>query len=114
SLLVHDVYLETTPMEDVTAGLRWQGFWLDKDFNNGDQAFTSANRGGAAAAVFAAGDAGLNASESYLGSEFDFDLTYDYTEDVQVGATLGYFASGDFFRADLNAKQALVNLNVAF
>jgi hypothetical protein len=114
NLLVHDVYLETTPMEDVTAGLRWQGFWLDKDFNNGDQAFTSANRGGAAAAVFAAGDAGLNASESYLGSEFDFDLTYDYTEDVQVGATLGYFASGDFFRADLNAKQALVNLIVAF
>ncbi len=117
NLLVHDVYLETTPMEDVTAGFRWQGLWLDKSWEDGSSAsFTIGSNHGAGTDTFTSAAGEIDEKESYLGSEFDFDLTYDYTEDVQIGTTLGYFFPGDFFTEgnDLTAKQWLVNLNVAF
>ena len=93
NLIVHDVYLETTPMEDVTAGFRWQGFWLEKDFEDGAGAsFSTADRHGPSTSAFSGTE--IDERESYLGSEFDFDLVYDYTEDVQLGTTLGYLFPG--------------------
>ena len=57
--------------------------------------------------------------QDFLGKEIDLDLTYDYTEDVQIGTSLGFFFPGTVFaesgdNAVTGAKQILVNLNVAF
>ena len=114
NLVVHDLYLETTPLEDVTAGVRWQGLWLDKAYEDGTDPTYTLNDSVGGTASFNQDE--TDEDESYLGSEFDFNLTYDYTEDVQIGTTLGYFFPGDFFtdQADAVAKQWLVNLNVAF
>ena len=51
-----------------------------------------------------------------VGNEIDVQVTYDYTEDVSIGANVGWFFTGDAFAdgSDDNAQQALVNVNVNF
>ena len=115
NLLVNDVSLELKPIEDLTAIVRWQGFWLDKKYEDGSE-IESGFLSGLTGSEETFSGSQVNYKQSYLGSEFDLDLTYDYTEDVQVGTTLGYFFPGDFFtnENDKTAQQVLVNLNVAF
>ena len=52
-----------------------------------------------------------------LGNEGDVNMTYNYTEDVTFGVSLGWFASGDalkFAGATKTASQAMVDLGVKF
>ena len=51
-----------------------------------------------------------------IGNEVDVDATYNYTEDVQLGLSLGWFLPGDIFNSanDTIAKQALAHVNVNF
>lgn len=57
----------------------------------------------------------INANDTYLGSEVDASALYDYTEDVQLKVSGGWFIPGDFF-ADANDSVAYsvrtgINLN---
>jgi predicted porin len=106
NLHIHSVSLETTPVEDLTAKLSYHGLWLDA-------------RNGGLTVVSPYADSlsySTNSNKNRVGSEVDLDLTYAYTEDVTIGASLGYFLPGNLF-ADVNdttAKQAIVSVGVAF
>ena len=51
-----------------------------------------------------------------LGDEVDLSLMYDYTEDVQIGANLGWFFPGAHYNntTDSVASQIILNAKVAF
>ncbi|MDD5568492.1 MAG: alginate export family protein, partial [Candidatus Omnitrophica bacterium] len=50
-----------------------------------------------------------------LGNEFDLTATYDYTEDVQLGLTWGYFACGNAIAESRgNASQLIGSMKVTF
>jgi hypothetical protein len=54
--------------------------------------------------------------KNYLGYELDLSGTYNYTEDVQFGLTLGYFKPGKAF-GEMNrrtATQAVGSIKVIF
>jgi hypothetical protein len=56
----------------------------------------------------------LNANKNELGQEVDVTVAYDYTEDVQLGLTLGCFAPGDAFTDTRLANQAVASMKVIF
>ena len=108
NLVIHSVYLTFNPLEDVTARLAATGVWLERNSSTATT-YTLRQPDGGTLTVPATDD-------DFLGKELNLDLTYDYTEDVQFGASLGYFWAGSHFSNDNNstAKQALLNMNVAF
>lgn len=114
------------PIEDLTASLELSNLWLVKQLNltsGKDLTYTpggfrqpDSNTSITSAAMYE--------DNKHLGSELDLGLSYAYTEDVTVGATLGWFMPGDFFAAGTDAgtqngaqktaTQAMVNLDVKF
>lgn len=115
--VIHSVYLTAEPMEDVTARLAATAIWLERDLHDPDGSGPASptlsvlQPDGTAAVGLAA-----KSDSNFLGKEFNFDLTYDYTEDVQIGTSIGWFFPGSVFDHDNDstAKQVLVNMNVAF
>ena len=113
NMQIHELSLTTQPMEDVTAKLGITGIWLERDLKMGTSTLPSV--------MYTSPDGvsrsySVNPNEKYLGKELDLDLTYNYTEDVQFGASVGWFFPGGLFTADNNsaAKQLLLNMNVSF
>lgn len=114
--VIHSVYLTAEPMEDVTARLALTAIWLERELHDPDgsgpldPSLTVRQPDGTFESLAAKSDS------DFLGKEINFDLTYDYTEDVQIGTSLGWFFPGSVFDDENNstAKQVLVNLNVAF
>lgn len=106
---IHTVSGQVNPIEDVTAKVSWTNLALDRKLHS-DAAFAliSPNGGGTAVA--------FNADEDDIGNEVDATLTYDYTEDVQIGANFGWFMPGDLFTGanDQVATQAILHGNVNF
>jgi len=49
-----------------------------------------------------------------LGDEIDITAAYDYTEDVQLGLTLGAFLPGNAFADNRMAQQAVASMKVTF
>lgn len=113
NLHIHTVSLSGKPMEDVAVKGSWSGLWLDHEtdctpsttcdaitLRNGDGTTSSANA----------------TNDKSLGNEFDVEVTYDYTEDVQFGINLGWLNPGNAFTSlnDDTASQAIVHGNVAF
>ena len=51
-----------------------------------------------------------------LGNEIDADINYAYTEDVNIGLSLGWFMPGNAFdpQNNENAKQAIAKVGVLF
>ena len=58
----------------------------------------------------------LMTTDKKLGDEVDLSLMYDYTEDVQLKASAGWFIPGKAFdsRNDQVASQYIVSANVNF
>jgi len=114
NLQIHSVSLTANPIEDVTAKVSWHGLWLDKYLDDGTNAATTfaLNNviGNASTPTI------IQAGRKAVGSEIDVDATYDYTEDVQIGASLGWFIPGSLFaeQNDSVARQAIVHGNVNF
>lgn len=106
NLNIHSVSLETSPVEDVTAKLSYHGLWIHE--KNGDLSFGSPYGTTISPTQ--------NRGKSQVGQEVDLDLTYAYTEDVTIGASLGYFFPGGRLTNvnDETAKQAIVSVGVAF
>ncbi len=110
---IHAISLQGNPIEDVTTKVTWAGLWLDKKIGSGTNAtfaLVQPDSGNADATM------AYNASEEDLGYEIDWDTIYDYTEDVQIGASFGWYVPGDVFTAANNdvASQAIVHGNVTF
>jgi len=114
NLMIHSVSLTANPMEDVTAKFTWNGLWLDKKIDEALSTLTTVSLNAFDGTNTYTPQ--VNKSKTELGHEFDLDAIYDYTEDVQIGASLGWFLPGDLFRAehDSMASQAVIHGNVNF
>ncbi len=109
---------QINPMEDVTAKLTWTGMWLHRRVDDNTPTGTCSGidcfnmRQPDTSAV-------LNptvTNNKSVGNEVDFDLIYDYTEDVQLGVSAGWFIPGGFFAKSNNdvASQYITHANVRF
>ncbi|MBF0483271.1 MAG: alginate export family protein [Candidatus Omnitrophica bacterium] len=106
NLVIHEVTFEMKPVKDITASVGWSGLWLNTPYDSSSNTLT------ATYATYT-----MNPNKRFLGNEFDGTLTYDYTEDVKFGATIGMFVPGKAFinaNNDDAAQQAMVNMQVAF
>ncbi len=109
----HVVSLQLNPMEDVTTKMQYIGIWLDKATDTGDVAAVptlTKQPDGSASGITATID------EKHVGDEFDWITTWNYTEDVTLGANLGVFLPGKLLDGTCKdaATQAIFNVNVAF
>lgn len=113
NLQIHSVSLSANPMEDVTAKVSWHGLWLDKKLDEVASATTTTINRPDATGTFAPT---VDKGKTEVGHEIDVEAIYDYTEDVQIGATFGWFLPGDLFQGqnDSVASQAIVHGNVNF
>ena len=99
------------PLEDVTTAFTWTSLWA-ADY------FTSANPlalfqpDGGTAVIYPI----TRTNNRALGNEYDVNLTYNYTEDVTFGVSVGWFVPGDvFLKENKNtASQALADVAVKF
>lgn len=108
---------QLNPIEDVTAKLTWTGIWLDKEATDGSglvgagalKSFNMRQPDGTTIQP-------VVTSNRDVGYEVDADFNYDYTEDVKLGLSLGWFFPGGFFDSanNENAKQALAHVGVVF
>ncbi|MBL7130802.1 MAG: alginate export family protein [Candidatus Omnitrophica bacterium] len=102
------------PMDDLAAALEWTHLRLDKNYR-----FVAIGR-----QVILSGVAGnvnyYMTEKSHIGDEIDLALTYDYTEDVQLGLNAGIFVPGDAFidldnnACDRKATQIIGSMKVTF
>lgn len=111
---IHALSFSATPVEDVLAKITWTGLWLDEKLPTTSALSTGAgtfNQPDGSSVTLA-----NSTDDSNLGHEVDVDVSYAYTEDVKVGASLGWFFPGDVFTSANNdtASQALVNAKVTF
>lgn len=109
---IHSLSLSAVPIEDVTTKVTWTGLWLANDSTNPPYAtLTLVQPDSSAAATPQVQD-----GKSALGNEIDWATDYAYSEDVTIGANLGWYFPGDFFK-EINEKvasQAIVHMNVNF
>jgi len=102
------------PLEDLTASLGWDSLWLAKRLadtaGDGVTTLTLRQPDGSTS------DAACGTTNKHLGDELSMALTYDYTEDVKLGASYGWFLPGDAFDGEglVAATQAMVSASVAF
>ena len=90
------------PMEDLSASIDYYKFALDKELAAGT------HPGSNSSATMVANDD--------LGEELDVVLTYDYTEDVQLGFSAAWFSPGDALSGDNKdtAQELVGSIAVAF
>ncbi len=99
NLQVVGITATAKPMEDVTARLRFANFRLPHDINSLTNAW---------------GTYLMTCDNKSLGNELDLNLSYDYTEDVQLGLDLGYFNAGNAFEHREDATQVIGSMKVTF
>jgi hypothetical protein len=101
------------PLEDVTLAATWSGLWAATAYNAQNPIALFQPDGGTTtiSPAVAAGN-----KKTSLGNEFDANMTYNYTEDVTFGVSLGWFVPGQEFAKSnrTTASQALANVAVKF
>jgi hypothetical protein len=100
------------PLEDVTAGVTWSGLWAVDPYNSQNSLALLQPDGTSVLAPPLAGPK----NAYWLGNETDLNLTYNYTEDVTFGVSVGWFVPGDVFASSNHetASQAIANVGVKF
>jgi len=98
------------PLEDVTTSFTWSGLWAATPFSSQNPLALFQPDGGTTTISPA------HTHDSGLGNEYDVNLTYNYTEDVTFGVSLGWFVPGNVFTKanDNTASQALGSVAVKF
>jgi len=102
-----------SPLEDVTTSFTWSNLWATDSYNsiNNPLLIYQPNAG-----TTTLGPVTKTTGERGLGNEYDVNMTYNYTEDVTFGVSLGWYAPGDAL-SNVNrstASQAIVDLGVKF
>jgi len=100
-----------SPLEDVTTGVTWSGLWTPQRYDNSQNPLYLIQPNGSGPITES-----VNKNAYYLGNETDLNLTYNYTEDVTFGLTVGWFVPGDVFTTanKETASQAIANIGVKF
>jgi hypothetical protein len=99
------------PLEDVTVAGTWSGLWAADAYSATNPLFLYQPDGGTTQIAPT-----TKAKRTGLGNEYDVNLTYNYTEDVTFGVSLGWYVPGSAF-SSINkdtATQALANVAVKF
>ena len=114
NFIQHEVSLSAVPIEDLTAQVSLTSLWLEREYDNDNE--ISLLSPDSSSTI---GTMDTKADATHLGKEFDIKLTYDYTEDVQLGANIGWFFPGSVFRISDSqnrnaAKQFILNCLVKF
>ena len=91
------------PAEDLTAKLRFANIRLVDEVP-----------GNMFAGNWTGGGYTLNPDKKNAGNEVDLHLMYDYTEDVQLGLSLGFFDAGKAFVNREDARQLIGTMKVTF
>ncbi|MCX5703037.1 MAG: alginate export family protein, partial [Candidatus Omnitrophica bacterium] len=91
------------PKEDITLSLDYAYFWLNEAYETDDTIFFNGMN-----------LAGYTMSHNrHLGQELDAKITYDYTEDVQLGLLAGMFLPGSAFQKGTDEDGTSNNRNIA-
>ena len=112
------------PMEDLTVSVDYYNFWLDEKWVNMDNVAVNNAANGLNNGIgwynLAEGSY-LGTTSDNLGYEIDLALNYDYTEDVKMGISAGWFCPGDALDGSTavntnneKAAQILASVDVAF
>jgi len=95
------------PMEDVTLGINYGNYQLA----NSVASFTTAKSDGNGNYYTIV----TQSNNKDLGNEIDLSCTYDYTEDVQIGLSAGWFLPGKAIRREArDATQLMGSMKVTF
>ncbi len=108
---IASVGASANPLEDVTTAFTWNGLWAADDFSASNPLALYQPDGGTTQITPA-----TKRNKRGLGNEYDVNLTYNYTEDVTFGVSLGWFVPGSAFSSNNNntASQALADVGVKF
>jgi len=99
------------PVEDLTVSVVY-GYYNVAQKNSAS--FTVPNTYDGGSTYYGSGT-GTYTGKTHLGDALDGTITYDYTEDVQLGLTGGYFLPGDALTSDsANATQIIGSMKVTF
>ena len=104
-----NVMASVVPVQDLTVALDYYYFMLAQKWTNLDDTARTLNTG--------ATDTSYNIrNDKNLGQEVDLSLGYDYTEDVKLGLTAGFFLPGKAFLKDNNdmATTVMADVKVSF
>jgi len=99
------------PLEDVTTAFTWSNLWAADSYNDYNPLAIYQPDGGANL-IYPV----TKKDARGLGNEYDVNLTYNYTEDVTFGVSVGWFVPGSAlstYNKD-TASQALANVAVKF
>jgi len=91
------------PMQDVTLSASLEHYMLNKSVSSITNSYNNQSMA-------------INSNKKQLGNEIDLAVTYDYTEDVQLGLTAGTFLKGSAFSGNKsdNANQIIGSMKVVF
>lgn len=118
NMYIYSLGASVNPLEDVTAAFTWSDLYAVQSYNSKTNQL----------AMLQPDDSGtysyngenyltpVTSNKKGLGNEYDVNFTYNYTEDVTFGVSLGWFLPGDTF-TDGNrdtASQALADVAVKF
>lgn len=107
---VNELSFSMKPIKDFTTKATWSMLTLDKKVLGGTLPLLRPD------SSTTTNDAAVKTDKKSIGNEIDLDLTYDYTEDVAIGLSAGWFIPGNLFE-DTNdnvASQVLTSVAVAF
>jgi len=105
------------PLEDVTTAFTWSNLWAaDRNSANNPLLVYQPNEGTQLYEIPTVPTTNSKKDVRGLGNEYDVNLTYNYTEDVTFGVSLGWFVPGAELAATNRdtASQAIANLAVKF
>jgi hypothetical protein len=101
------------PLEDVNVAATWSGLWAAAQYGAGNPLYIyQPNEGSNLYAIPYS-----TKKDAYgLGNEYDLNMTYNYTEDVTFGVSLGWYVPGSALASTnrSTASQAIVDLGVKF
>jgi len=106
------------PLEDVTTSFTWSNLWAADSYSAVNPLAIYQPDGGTTFLF-----PNTKADRRGLGNEYDVNLTYNYTEDVTFGVSLGWYVPGSAFEGvttssgldnKTTASQAMASLGVKF
>ena len=107
-MLIYSLGASVNPLEDVTVAATWSDLQAASEFS-GNNPLTMLQPDGSTITMPTSNKLGL-------GNETDVNFTYNYTEDVTFGVSLGWYVPGSALSSsnDNTASQALANVGVKF